>query len=72
MTRESSAGGFAETGDDIDDARRHADFFGELGEIKRGERRVFGGFDDDGVARSEGRGDAPTDEPALVRLTEEN
>src|SRR6266852_9364188 len=61
MPRERRAGGVAQAGDDVDDAVGDARLLGQLAEIKGRERSVFGRLDDDGVARGEGRGNAPAD-----------
>ena len=50
MARERRACRFAETGDDIQHAFRHAGLHGEFAEEQRRERRLLGGLEDDGIA----------------------
>ena len=51
--------GLAVAVDDVEHACGQADFVGDLGEGERGERRVLGGLDDDGVAGGERGRDLP-------------
>ena len=46
-------------GDDVDHARRQADLAANLGEGERGDRRVAGGLEHDGVAHRQRGGDLP-------------
>ena len=50
---------FAEAGKHIQDAVRHSGFGGQFGDAERGERRLLGGLQDDGIARGEGRAELP-------------
>ena len=50
MLHERSAAGFAEAGDDVDDARRQAAVGKMFREFERGERSLLGGFEDAGAA----------------------
>ena len=52
---ERCAGGFAEPGDDVDDAIREAGFLNEFAEKQRGERRLLGRLEDDGASCGERR-----------------
>ena len=49
----------AAAGDDVQHARRQTDFFGDLAERERGERRLTRRFQDDGVAGRQCRRNLP-------------
>ena len=51
--------GRAVSGDDVDDARRQPRLDADFGEGERGQRRIFGGLQNDRVARGERGGDLP-------------
>ena len=53
MSGESGTGGFAVSGDDVDDAVGESGFRDELTETERGERCLLGGLEDDGASGSE-------------------
>ena len=68
MSDERGAGFGAESGDDVDDSGRQAGVDQRLDEVVGGERGVFGGLDDAGVAadergeelpRGDGHGEVP-------------
>ena len=50
MAGERSASGFAESGDEVDDARRKPDAVDHLGELQERPGCMLGRFDDDGAA----------------------
>ena len=62
VTRQSGAGGFAITGDDVDDAVGKTNFLGEPGDGERGERRLLGRLEDDAYCPQPGP--VPTSTPA--------
>ena len=56
---EGRADVFAVAGDEVEDAGGQGGFVKDFGEHQGGERRLFGGFEDDGVAAEEGGGGFP-------------
>ena len=50
---------FAEAGDDVDDAFRNSSVEKNFAEAKSGERRLFGGFEDDAISSGERRREFP-------------
>ena len=59
MRGERGAGGLAEAGDDVDDARREAGLHDQLAEAQRRERRLLGGLQHDGAAGGQRRRELP-------------
>ena len=70
MSGQRGAGRFAETGDDVDDAFRNAGFEKNLAEAKRGQRRLFGGFEDNAISRRQRRRRVSTPPSAAENSTE--
>ena len=62
MGGQRGPGNLPQAGDDVDYAVGNAHFAGEPRQIDRRQRRVLGRLDDHGVARRQGRGDAPADQ----------
>ena len=59
MGGDGRASGFAETGDNVDDAVREADLGDELAQSQRGQRRLLGRLEDAGAANGERRCQLP-------------